>query len=285
MVSLSSRVVRLVSSGLGLVGVASATVAPASGGEPWPSRVVATYKVAFNGFDIGSFRFQTAIGPQGYTADGNAELSALLGAFTWRGITRVAGHLDDTAPHPAGYSFDFRSSSRSGSVKLGFRQDNVTNVSMVPPAEDTGDQVPVKEAHLKGVLDPLSAVLALARLPQGSGDPCARKLSIFDGKQRFDLVLSHRRDERIQEGRPSGQPDVVHVCRVRFVPIAGHRRNEETRNLAEQTGIEVALRPVPSANIYVPHQITVPTGLGSAVLTAQRVEIQSPSIGAIALTD
>ena len=263
------------------IGVSAANAGP---GEPqWPSRVTAIYKVAFNGFDIGSFRFQTAIGPQGYTADGNAELSALLGAFTWRGITRVAGSLDGQ-PHPAGYSFDFRSSSRAGSVKLGFRQDNVTNVSMVPPAEDDSEQVPVREQHLKGVLDPLSAVLALARVPAG-GDPCARKLSIFDGKQRFDLVLSHRRHERIAEARPSGQPDTVHVCRVRFVPIAGHKRNDDTRNLAEQTGIEVALRPVPSADIYVPHQITVPTGIGAAVLTAQRIEIQSPAYGAIALTD
>ncbi len=267
---------------LGAASLAGLQAPALAGGERWPSRVTALYKVSFNGFDIGSFRFQTSIGPQGYQADGNADLSALLGAFTWRGITRVAGTLD-TQPHPGGYSFDFQSSSRSGSVKLGFRQDAITNISMLPPPEDTAEQVPVREQHLRGVLDPLSAVLALARVPAGA-DPCARKLSIFDGKQRFDLVLSHRRDERIAGSQ--GQPETVHVCRVRFIPIAGHKRHsEETRNLAEQTGIEVALRPVPSAEIYVPHQITVPTGFGAAVLTAQRVDIQGPASGAIALTD
>ena len=49
--------------------------------------------------------------------------------------------------------------------------------------------------------------------------------------------------------------------------------NEETRHLATTDGIEVALRPVPSADLFVPYQITIPTGAGSATLTSERINI------------
>ena len=244
--------------------------------------MTALYKISFNGLEIGTFQFQTTIGPQGYTASGDAQISALLGVFTWRGVTRVSGAVDGATPHPAGYSFDFQSSTRSGAVKLGFKQDNITSVSMIPKIEDTEETVPVREQHLKGVLDPLSALLALSRADPAN--PCGRKLSIFDGKQRFDLAMSFRRNEKIVEARPSGQPGVATVCRVKYTPIARHKQNDDTRTLANSTGIEVALRHIPSANIMVPRQITIPTGMGPAVLTAQRVEVSTVANGQIALS-
>jgi hypothetical protein len=280
--------------GRGLLGLLTAAIllpasVPASlpataGSEAWPSRVRALYRISFGGIDIGTFNFDTGIGPQGYTADGKAELSALLGAFQWQGITRVSGTVDGTAPHPAGYTFAFRSTSRTGTVKMGFQRDSITNVSMVPQPEDLDEIVPVKPQHLQNVLDPLSAVLALAR-PTGT-DPCGRKLAIFDGKQRFDLVMSFRREVRIAEARPSGQPSLGLVCGVRYVPIAGYKKDHDgTSQLSRERGIEVVLRPVPSANLYIPHEITVPTAIGSAVLTAHRIEIEQPGSGQIALTE
>ena len=49
------------------------------------------------------------------------------------------------------------------------------------------------------------------------------------------------------------------MCRVRYVPIAGYKMNEETKSMAESSGIEVALRPIPAANLLVPYEVTVPT--------------------------
>jgi hypothetical protein len=141
--------------------------------------------------------------------------------------------------------------------------------------------VPVKDQHLKDVLDPLSAVMALLR--GGMAQPCGRKLAIFDGKQRFDLLLSPRGQRRITETRPSGQPGLAFVCRVRYVPIAGYKMNEETKSMAESSGIEVALRPIPTANLLVPYEVTVPTIAGPAKLTSQRIEIETAGRGQIAL--
>jgi hypothetical protein len=254
---------------------------PAVDAKAWPTRVAAVYKITFGGLEVGNFHFESSVNEQSYTLSGNAELKALLGIFNWQGVTRSSGSVAGERPKPAAYTFDFKSNSKSGSVKMSFNDAGVSNVSSVPPHTPSRASVPVREHHLKDVLDPLSAVMALTRAR--SSNPCGRKISIFDGKQRFDLLFSFRRRERIPEARRSGQPGIGYVCRVRYIPIAGHKNNDETRQMAETTGIEVALRPVPSANLVIPYQITIPTIAGSAVLTSQRVDITAPGMRQIAL--
>ena len=247
---------------------------------PWPGRVSATYRVAFNGFDIGEFKFAATVTGQTYSLTGNAELSALLGAFSWSSQTRASGTVAGDVARPAGYTFDYRTTQKSGSVKLGFSDGRIAGVSMVPPSPASSGSVPVRDFHLKDVLDPLTAVMALSR---GKANPCGKKLSIFDGKQRFDLALSFKKQVRITEARPSGQPTLGYVCRVRYIPIAGHKNNDQTQQMAANGGIEVVLRPIPSANLVVPYEITLPTAGGTAVLTSTRVEIVTPGQRQIAL--
>ncbi len=266
---------------LATAALCGATVAQAA--EAWPSRVKAHYKIELNGFDIGSFEFTAGVHGQAYTLTGDANLSALLGVLKWQGATRTGGRLAGDAPRPAGYMFDYAGAGKSGSIKMGFTGDKVTALSATPLQPAPAGTIPLTDTHLKGVLDPLSGVMALSR--PGSGDPCARKLSIFDGKQRFDLLLSFSRQEILSATRPTGQPGLAFVCRVRYVPIAGHRVSEENEALAASAGIEISLRSIPSADLYVPHKITIPTALGSAVLTAQRVEITIRHNEQIALGD
>jgi hypothetical protein len=254
---------------------------PARADPSWPSHVTAVYKVEFGGFEIGHFKFESAMSGPGYTLNGQAQLSAMLGAFKWVGTTRSSGQVTSDQPRPAAYTFDFKSTTKSGSVAMGFSHAAVTNVTMVPPNPPSPHSIPVQPHHLKDVLDPLSAVMALTRTR--GANPCGRRLAIYDGKVRFDLQFSFRRQIRINEARPSGQPGIAYVCQVRYVPVAGHKDNESTRNLASNNGIEVALRPVPSANLAVPYQVSVQTFGGTAVLTAQRVEIVTSSNGRIAL--
>lgn len=272
-------------SGIGFAAAGFAALAPAHAqrAEAWPSQVRAVYRIHFNGFDIGTFEYGAQISGRSYTATGEARLSALLGALSWRGSTRTSGTLVGDHPRPAGYSFDFTGMGKTGAIKMGFAGEAVTNVANVPPYNPTPDTVALRTPHLKGVLDPLSAVMAMSRSP--GANPCARRIAVFDGRQRFDLVLSFKNQQNVADARPTGQPGVAFVCRVRYVPIAGHKQNAETRQLAEATGIEISLRPVPSADLYVPHQITIPTAAGPATLTAERVQILTPRNEQIALGD
>jgi hypothetical protein len=131
------------------------------------------------------------------------------------------------------------------------------------------------------VLDPLSAIMVVARSP--ATNPCNRRLAIFDGKERFDLVLTYKGQIKINELQPSGQPGMAFVCRVKYQPIAGHKIDAENSHLATTDGIEVVLRPIPSANVLVPYQVTIPTILGYATINSRRVEIESLGKPRIAL--
>lgn len=254
----------------------------AEASDAWPSQVRASYKIEFNGFDVGSFDFSANVVGRAYTLTGDARIKALLGLISWNGTTRTIGALATETPRPSAYAFDFNGTGKSGATRMSFNGDMITNVAHSPPVELQSGIVPIREPHLKGALDPLSAVMALSRA--GNANPCGRKLAIFDGRQRFDIVLAYARQERVAETKPSGQPGVAYVCRVRYVPIAGHKAGEESQGLAINTGIEISLRPVPSANLFIPHQITVPTSAGTATLTSQSVEIVTPHNEQIALS-
>ncbi len=255
----------------------SAANTASAGSKAVPAEVEATYQIAFNGFNIGSFKFRSETDGQSYSLNGDAELSALLGAFKWRGVSRAAGRMSNGRPLPAGYTLAFRGNARSGSIRLGFNDNTVTSASVVPPFPVTSDEVPLRRQHLKDALDPLTAVMALTF---GSAEnPCGQSLSIFDGKQRFDLALSYRGT------RPAGTARKAVVCGVDYRPLGGYRANAQTRELASSNGIEIALLPVPKANIAVPQEIVIPTGYGNVVLSADKVQVKDENKRRIALLD
>ncbi|MFO7297048.1 MAG: DUF3108 domain-containing protein [Pseudomonadota bacterium] len=247
--------------------------APAAVADPsTPSKVSARYKIYFNGIEIGSFQFESNSDSAKYSLAGRAKLSALLGILKWSGALRSEGTLARGEPLPSDYFFRYKSSSDSGSVTMSFDKRRVAETKLEPPPSPSKSRVPLTEEHLKDVFDPMSAVLAMTT--GGLDNPCERKVAVFDGKQRFDIVLTFRRKESIKEAQPSGEPAVAFVCGVRYIPIAGHKKNNRmVRSLAASEDIEVALRPVPSANILVPYEISIPTIAGPAVLKSQRVEI------------
>ncbi len=93
----------------------------------------ALYEINLNGFNVGTFEFESQAESQSYTLTANARLSMLLGVFTWSGDTRSFGMIVNQAPRPASFTFDFRSNLRAGSTKLGFSD----GVDFVPePDED-----------------------------------------------------------------------------------------------------------------------------------------------------
>lgn len=279
----AARLGRVTAFALAVLGAAATATPAAASDRDWPSRIAATYKVIFNGFDIGRFAFEAEFRSGRYTLASSAQLSALLGAFKWQGDTRVSGTLAKSTAAPREYAFDFQSNAKSGAVKMSFRDGDVTAIAAQPPTPPSEDIVPLERRHLNDVLDPLSAVIALTR--PANGAPCSQRLQIFDGKQRFDLVLSPRGERQISEKRPSGLPGLVHVCDMRYVPLAGYKRGSQTEELQQTMKIEVALRPVPSANLYIPHQIAIPVPVGTAVLTIDKIDILTSNSDQIAFAN
>ena len=265
---------------LGLCALAVSTQAAATTG--WSPSVSALYKLRIAGIELASFNFTSTVRGEAYTLAGHGKLSWGLGLYKYDGKFTGTGTLAGDGVRPATYAYDWKVNKKSGSVRLGFDRGSVHKVEIQPPHTSSPDVVPLKPEHLMSVFDPLTALIALSRYR--GGDPCDRRIALFEGKQRFDLVLTRHREEKVLEPKPSGQPVLAHICRVRYLPVAGHKANRETQAAIKTEGIEVALRPIPSANLLVPYRITIPTPLGNAILTAQRVDITGPGNKQIALT-
>jgi hypothetical protein len=243
-----------------------------------PVQVDANYKITLNGFDLGTFRYSSDVARDHYALNTDVELSALLGVFKWKGVTRSSGTVVAAKPQPAGFLFEFESSAKSGSVKMGFGQAGVESISVNPVAADPPDTIPLTREHLKGVMDPLTAILAMTHVDAPT--PCGRKIPIFDGKQRFDIDLKFARQQPV-EGVPG---ETAIVCRVKYTPIAGYRPTEETMALASSKEIEIAFRPVPQAKLMLPQSIVLPTPIGRAEITLVKIDIKVPG-GQLASVD
>ncbi len=284
MYQVSRRVVACVI-GLGTVALTAflplsplATASPVPPGVS-PLRVDASYKITLNGFDLGSFRFKSNVGRTKYTLDTDVQISALLGVFHWKGVTHSSGEVKAKAPKPSDFRFNYESSVRNGSVAMGFGQEGIETLSVLPAMADAPDTVPLTRTHIQNVLDPLSAILVLTH--SDAPTPCGRKVPIFDGKQRFDIDLRYARDEAVP-GSTTGEKAVV--CRVKYTPIAGYRPTEDTRQLAASNNIEIAFRIVPSAKLMLPQSASVPTAAGEARIDLERVNIELPQ-GQVASVD
>jgi Protein of unknown function (DUF3108) len=268
---------------LPVIGIAGLFAAPvcAEGGK-WPSSVSSRYKLSFNGFDVGMYSFDSTSNGKTYAATSSAEVSALFGAFKWKGNISASGAITPEKPRPASYEMTFRTKSKEGLVRLGFDASGVKSLAIEPKKDPSPEAVPVKAEHMKSVFDPMSAIMALTHA--GAGNPCSKKLAVFDGKVRFNLILTPNGQERLTEEKPSGQPKQLHICKVKYDPVSGHKPKDFENPWVNYGAIEIALRPVPSAGVYVPYRITVPTTLGAAVMVADRIDITAPNNTVIALT-
>jgi Protein of unknown function (DUF3108) len=250
----------------------AAAAAPKAGAAASPGRVRANYVITFNGIELGNFVWDSAFKDGTYKLSSNAKLSALFGAYTWQGVTRSMGTFGGGTVSPSAYGFKFQATDKNGQVDMRFAKGSVTELKTLPVDNGSIERVPLTRAHMANVLDPLSAVMAMSTPTGGkigAASPCQKRVPVFDGKQRFDLQLSFLRKAPVNAAGAT----FAYVCRVRYVPIAGHKNNSETKFMVDNKDIEIWLAPVEYANIYVPTAIVIPTWAGQVQIATSKVQI------------
>jgi Protein of unknown function (DUF3108) len=256
--------------------IASTPPTQAGSGGPLPAHVVASYKITFGLLgNIGSFRFRSDVNGEAYNLSADAKIDTAV--FDYNGVMTSIGSVFSAVTKPSHYTFQFKqkaflSSSKSKSLGIGFDPTGVRDVRWAPPDDFPGGFIPATKEQLRNVLDPLTGVMSLS--VGDTARPCDRRLPIFDGRQRFDLVFT-------PASRPVS-PVADQVCHVKMIPISGYKPGEGSESVISGT-IEVVLRPVPKANIIIPYRVTVPTIIGAAVLTSEQADITMPDQQRIAM--
>jgi hypothetical protein len=241
------------------------------------STVDAVYQISWLGAHIGDFRIKSSITTRQYSLQANAELSVFFGTFSWQGATTSSGLMTANGPVPQNYTFKYATNDKRESVELRFQKRMVQDILINPPQYPGSRNVQITAAHLQNVVDPLSAIVLLSQARLNRGEACNKRLPIFDGKIRYDLVLSPKGTRNVgSSGKLRG---TAYVCSVRFVPIAGHKMGKQGENevASGNSGIEVWLVPVPEAGLIVPYYVHVPTPAGTASMVTAKFDVQTPA--------
>lgn len=251
--------------------LATLAAAPASAAS-----LKADYRITLAGLPLGQADLVGNFNGERYELRMNAKLTGLAGLFTGsgRGGAVATGAISGSRVLTSGFSATGKSSGAQRVVQVGLSSGNVTDVKIDPPFEVRPDRVPVTEAHKRAILDPLSAVLAVGAKSGRLDDPanCNRRLPVFDGTQRFDIVMSYAETKAVT--KPGFVGNVL-VCNVRYEPVAGHRpARQAVKFMAENRDISVWLAPVDGTRILVPLRISLSTMLGTSVVEAEKWSVE-----------
>jgi hypothetical protein len=254
--------------------IAGVTAGTAGASDIKASKVTTTYNINFSGFNIGTFRLKARLDGDEYKLAANASISVLGGIlFEWKGKTTSSGHIK-RGPRPYGYTFGYRTADKGEDIDVRFSNNNVREVAVTPPQRPSRKRVPVTRRHMRNVIDPLSAALILGNVGsyKTGHSVCRQRMPIFDGKARYDLVLSYKRMKRIRTH--IGYRGPAYVCKVKFIPIAGHKpSNKDSKYAARSEGMEIWLIPIKQAKLYIPYYVHIPTPMGPASLTASHYDV------------
>lgn len=255
----------LVAAGCGL----AALVAPVDGARA-QGKLDAQYDVTLAGLLIGRGNWVIDIGDDHYIASANGKTTGLLRIFAdGEGSTASRGAVSHGNLVPASYSSSITTDKKTEELRITLAGGNVKTSVIDPPSPPQPDRIPVTDAHRHGVVDPMSGALSHV---VGSAEllgpaACSRKVSVFDGRMRYDLKLAYKRMETVKADKGYAGPAVV--CALYFVPIAGYvPQRKAIRYLVAQRDMEAWLVPIAGTRVMVPFRFSVPTPLGLGVLQA-----------------
>jgi hypothetical protein len=229
------------------------------------------------GFHMGVGTLRAQVSNSGYSAAITVKLGGLARLVSdGRGAATANGAFTAGRPVPARYAISTMAGDYAQSVRMALVGGAVRLLAVEPTPRYRPDVVPVLATHKRGIVDPVSALI----MPYpGTGDlvtasACRRTLPVFDGRARYDVILSYDRMEQVEGDHGSYAGPVV-VCRAAYRAIAGHRENrEQVKFLEDNHDMEVWLAPVAGTRSLIPWKISVRTMTGTAVIEAQSLVIQ-----------
>jgi Protein of unknown function (DUF3108) len=252
--------------------------------RPQAGRIVATYDAGLAGIKLGEFQVTATFAGSAYEMAAQGEFSLLAGLlYKGGGKTTSSGTLTKARPQPARYSLSYKDNKKRQQLDMTFARGAVADVKIVPQKPRQRD-IPVTDEQLKNVLDPLTAAFLSVRsdAPPGDLDVCRQTIRVFDGRQRFDIVLSPKRTDTIDGDELKQLSRRTAVCRVRYQPISGYQPDHPgVQYMTKNDEVEVWLVAVPGAPLFIPYKILIPTtwGTGTVELDGLKANLGTQAAG------
>jgi Protein of unknown function (DUF3108) len=234
-------------------------------------RLEAQYVASLGGIPVGRGGWVIDVTEDQYSASASGGTTGILKFFSSaHGTSAARGSFNNGGqPISSSYVASIDYNRRMDDVRMALSGGNVTDYSAEPPLPPIPDRIPVSDADRRGVVDPISSTLNRVG---GNGDPvspeaCGRKVSVFDGRVRYDLRSEFKRIELVKAEKGYQGPAVV--CAIYFAPISGYVPDRPViKYLIDLRDAEVWLAPIPGTRVLVPFRFALPTPIGRGVLQA-----------------
>jgi Protein of unknown function (DUF3108) len=200
-----------------MLGLAAAAAVPVHAAAAAPLDV--RYEAFAAGFPVARFDFRLKEASGSYVVDGEIRTEGLLRLFYRVNLqTASEGALAAAAVAPRSHEQVMVAGGKDREAHLLYPGDGRVLAQLVPP-EDSGRPKPTPQQILD-TMDPLSAVLAIGHYAARTGS-CGGRFAVFDGRRRYDVVLSDEGSERIVAAPAVAFDGMARRCRVAAVKIAG----------------------------------------------------------------
>jgi hypothetical protein len=239
------------------------------------ARLKVHYEGSVTAIPVGRGEFALDITDTGYAVAGSARVTGIAKLVSrGHGTVSAKGNFVADQLSPTAYTTNSVSDKKKEDIRISFANNTVTSYSVNPPTHESKDRVPVREEHRTGVVDPMSA--AIITVPAGSDmlspDNCKRTISIFDGRQRYDLVFSYERTDTAKDIK--GYSGKLLVCRVDYRPVAGYKPDKlSVKYMQDNKNIFVWLAPVEGTRVLFPARVSIVTLIGIVVVQAENFEV------------
>ena len=222
------------------------------------------YSISLSGLPIARASFQAEWRADRYKISGTLRSAGIADILAQTsGHTSVSGVIGRDRLNASEYSVRYRTGKKGRAIAVQFRNGNVTSATLRPQRKIPKNWVPVTQADMRNVVDPLSGLIFPARTKI-----CPKTLPIFDGESRLDLKLSAKGTKPFKTEGFKG--DVI-VCGVKFVPRSGYRKGrEDVDYLRRLETMEIWFARADTVDVYAPVYVRIPTKLGPVTVWATR---------------
>ena len=241
-------------------------------------KLEAHYTISMTGISIGKSAWTVDIGDNQYTISANGGASGVMSLLvSGEGLVTTQGIVKDGLLIPKSFTTSSVEDDQKTELRMMLDAGTVREL-IIEAAPPNSDRVALTDAHLRGVVDPLTAMLVAVG---GSGDVltaevCNRKLPVFDGRRRYDLALSFKRMDNVKA--EIGYQGPVLVCGMMLQPIAGHRASSTiVKYVADRSDMEIWFAPIAGTRILAPFRVAIPTIVGTMAFQATRFDAATVS--------
>jgi hypothetical protein len=240
-------------------------------------KLEARYSISMTGIPVGKSAWTVSIGSDVYSVTASGGAAGILSILmTGEGDVETSGKIQNGRLVPTSFKSSVIEDHDNVDLRMTLDNGVATTVELKEPPPGS-DRLPIADGHRRGIVDPLTALL-IHNVGAGdvlAADGCNRILAIFDGRRRYDLLLSFKRIDHLADKEYQGE---VLVCNAILRPIAGHRAESAImKYVAGRRDMEIGFAPIKGTRFLAPFRLSAPTLLGTMAIQATQFESTVPA--------